>query len=186
MKVAGRAILTTNAIYSLPDQKELFEQHPDVSSFKRVRCFIDSMNQKPEEITCGIFPCGDSPEDMERVSLDLYQRKSKEKWSVDIKGFSKLDVELQRKVKEVEAQIKQKIRSIKNGKVQIVASRIRIYSPQNLAALCKKHGFEVETTFITDSKAHLVHGDPFKDGGKVGVVIRKPDKSKLLLIKRIC
>ena len=86
-----------------------------------------------------------------------------------------LPVELRTIVMERCRELKPKLKEIKNGEVQIIVHDMRLYSTRTLPDLLRRHGFNVDFTFVVSADGHLISADFFTGGVRMGVIVSLPE-----------
>lgn len=182
LKPGGMAIFTVNACYSTPTSKEIFESYPEQSAWLFADCLehnyliSDSpisvvhrfaMKSQPSEVSVNF----------KQYYLWLKDNTTGYKWIEDRSGYKALPDEAALKLKQV---VDKKFKSMQNyrmGSVRMVMSAYHMFNQNNLAALFKKAGFEVQNTFLIDGKGHLAFtSDPYGKVLKIGIVVKSPKK----------
>lgn len=187
MKPGARAIFTLNSTYFDPENRKVFEAHPDASSFSYVLGLICDYRRGTTPIArfyCETSPCSDDQVSTDFVSRYLYTREEGSAWKVDNNEFNKLGKELKPKIQEAFAPYKVELKRVPAGSVKVLMTSVRTYNTRTITALFKSHGFQVEQTFVTSFNGHLVHDeDLFNLPGStphpqkpqlVGVIVRFP------------
>ncbi|MES2274204.1 MAG: class I SAM-dependent methyltransferase [Chlamydiota bacterium] len=179
LKPGGRVILTANSVYNWIMDKHIFEQNPDATSFAVTQClFIDfAKSNLPYAVPYRtIAICADDKVSSNYTNLHLYERNFGTKWKVNNNEFNQLDPSIRPTIKKLLSDRQKEIGAIQAGTVRILINTLRIYNTKNLSAVIQKHGFEVESTFVTSTNGHLINNDDklFDYGGPIGIIITNP------------
>ena len=187
LKPGARAIFTVNSIYFDSANKKIYETFPDACSLSSVNGLITDYRRGTMPIARFFYetsPCTDDQVSNDFVSRYIYTRDQGSKWKVDNVEFSKLSQELKPKIQEAIKPYKDVIQEIPHGNVKVLMNAVRAYNTKTVTELFKKHGFEVECTFVTSYDGHLVHeedlfglserGPHSETPQLVGVVVRYP------------
>jgi SAM-dependent methyltransferase len=181
LKPGGKAILTVNAAYSFPAYKKTIEKNPLVTSFKTTQTTVTDFDRGSTPVAIIQRDMEKCPEDAVSTNYEalyIYERNMQTgfEWRANKEALAKVDEALRPKIKKACADSKELLESILDGRVRVLTNHIRLYTKENLTALCEKHGLEVDFPFVTELKGHLIpecEGDLFTEGNKVGVVVTK-------------
>jgi SAM-dependent methyltransferase len=188
LKPGGRAIFSVNSIYIKSSNKKIFESFPDTVSFSNTLGTIHDYTQgtQPSEIFYNeLSPCPDEHVSTDYVDHYLYERRAGSAWKVNNEQFNKLSKELQPTIQKALSAYKDTMKRVPAGSIRVIMNSYRIYNIKTLPELFKRHGFQVEYTFITSNNGHLVHNQnlfelhvkktPVNDRPlQMGVIVRYP------------
>ncbi|MBS0620185.1 MAG: class I SAM-dependent methyltransferase [Verrucomicrobia bacterium] len=183
LKPGGKAIFTVNSKYGEPNRsfKETLEENPSATSFQTTRCAIYDLERGQGFPTHTIYqqllPCSEEVMSSHFTSLRLYERgpETSYKWKVFQENFQQIDASIQPEIKKAIQSSKNEMQSIRDCIVKCLINYYRIYSTENLQALCESHGLLVDSTFVIDGSGHVVdEANVSEQGLFAGAIITRP------------
>jgi SAM-dependent methyltransferase len=177
LKPGGRAIISVNSQYALPDMAAAFAAHPNETCFYSIQLLVtdDLKGSGPCAILYREYsPCPDTKlGGFETFSLYERGLSTGGKWVVNNDQFQKLDERLRPLIKKAIDENKKLVAPIRSGRIRLLISPQRVYNQEALRALCEKHGFHVELIYDTATNGHLAHGeDTSVLRQQVGAIVR--------------
>lgn len=175
LKVGGRAILTANSKYSLPQVQSTFESNPEATCFTAIQCIVANNVTLAHMFICkAAIVCPNHLFSMEESEFILYDKQIGSSWTVNKKEYEQLAPKIRSVIKKACDSHRQFITSMNAGFVKVFICKRRIFNEITLSQLVHQHGFEVEHTFLAQENGHLANKQLYGDGHQqIGIVCKK-------------
>lgn len=178
LRPGGEAVFTANSIYSIRcGTRTTFEN--SITTCFLSRSFKLDDQDDPDGVPCdlerSIWPCPEEEFDKsETTNITLCEIQAGST-RMNIEALGKLDVSVLEQMPRILKEKEGLIKKVKQGSIRYLSSYFHVYQKSTLAALFKRHGFEVECTFVVSGKGHLVYdAEASESGQQVGIIVRRP------------